>query len=231
VEAAAGVDDAYTLLQGARLFVTVVGDHPETSMPTTQFVLDRAHAATGNAILYSIGEGGKDPAAALPSNPVRVAEKWAEMNPAQQRDFGPVAQAMGIDVHDPSAMRQACDCSGFVCWALDLPRSMPGPDGAQLWNNTDGIWADAKGPQTHFQELSQARPGALVVYPKAGSNENFGHVAIVMEVDAAGIATRIAHCSADNNKDAPYDSIKITGPAKFKAQKQSVYAWPRNVAG
>lgn len=197
-------------------------------MTTTEQVLARAHAATGQKILYWIGEGGRDPAAALPSNPVRVAQKWAGLKPAEQQALAPLAQAMGIDVHDPLLDREACDCSGFVCWALGMARVLPGPDGG-AWINTDSIWADAKGPQRRFQRIAQARPGALVVYPKEGSDEHYGHVAIVIEADADGNATRIAHCSADNIESAPHDSIKITAPDKFTAQDRSIYAWCRAV--
>jgi cell wall-associated NlpC family hydrolase len=190
-------------------------------MLTVEQVLARARSATGRAILYWIGQGGRDPGAAQPSNPVRVAHEWASLDPADQQALAPLAQAMGIDVHDPALVREACDCSGFVCWALGLPRVLPG----DVWINTDSIWADARGPQQRFEQIARARPGALVVYPKEGSGEHYGHVAIVIEADADGNATRIVHCSADNIKDAPHDSIKITAPAKFTAQLASIYAW------
>ena len=110
-------------------------------------------------------------------------------------------------------MVDACDCSGFVCWALGSGRQEA--DGA--WINTDAIWEDAKGRQRNFQLLAQARPGALVVYPKAGSHENFGHVGIVIEAEAQGRATLVAHCSADNFGTAPYDDqdhgcTQVRGP-------------------
>ncbi len=197
-------------------------------MTTADQVLSRARSATGHAILYWIGQGGSDPGAPLPSNPVRVAHEWAGLAPADQQALAPLAKAMGIDVHDPALVREACDCSGFVCWTLGLPRMLPGADGA--WLNTDTIWADAKGPQRGFEEITQARPGALVVYPKEGSHEHYGHIAIVVEVSADGQATRIVHCSADNIKDEPHDSIKITSPEKFTAQARSIYAWCRSVA-
>jgi cell wall-associated NlpC family hydrolase len=195
-------------------------------MTTAEQVLARALSATGQAILYWIGQGGRDPGAALPSNPVRVAQVWADLAPAEQRALAPLAQAMGIDVHDPALLREACDCSGLVCWALGLARVLPGG----VWINTDSIWADASGPQQRFQQIARARPGALVVYPKQGSGEHYGHVAIVVEVDADGRATRIVHCSADNIESAPHDSIKVTSADKFKAQHRSIYVWCRDVA-
>ncbi|MET3135049.1 cell wall-associated NlpC family hydrolase [Oxalobacteraceae bacterium GrIS 1.11] len=195
---------------------------------TAEQVLARALSATGQAILYWIGQGGRDPGAALPSKLVLVAQEWAGLEPAEQQALAPLAQAMGIDVHDPALLREACDCSGFVCWALGLARVLPGPGGG-AWINTDSIWVDARGPHQRFQQIARARPGALVVYPKEGSGEHFGHVAIVVEADADGQATRIVHCSADNIKNEPHDSIKITSADKFKAQHRSIYAWCRSV--
>lgn len=197
-------------------------------MTTTEQVLARAVSATGHAILYWIGQGGRDPAAALPSNPVRVAHEWAGLDRAHQQALAPLAQAMGIDVHDPALVREACDCSGFVCWALGFARVVPGP-GGDAWINTDSIWTDAQGPQRRFVRIERARPGALVVYPQLGSGEDYGHVAIVVEADADGRATRIVHCSADNIETAPHDSIKITPATKFEAQARSIYAWCRDV--
>ncbi|SEN82610.1 CHAP domain-containing protein [Duganella sp. CF517] len=197
-------------------------------MITAQQVLTRALSARGHAILYWIGQGGRDPGAALPSNPVRVAQAWASLDAADQQALAPLAQAMGIDVHDPALVRDACDCSGFVCWALGFARVLPGA-GGDAWINTDSIWADAKGPQRRFEEIARARPGALVVYPKQGSDERYGHVAVVVEADADGHATRIIHCSADNIKNEPHDSIKITSADKFTAQQNSIYAWCRGV--
>lgn len=198
-------------------------------MITTPAVLARARAATGHAILYWIGQGGTDPGAALPASPVHVARLWAGLDAATQQDLAPLAQAMGIDVHDPALVRDACDCSGFVCWALGFPRSRPGPRGGEEWTNTDSIWQDATGPQTRFLRMADAIPGALVVYPQRDSGEHFGHVALVMETDGHGNATLIAHCAADNIRVAPHDAIKITGPEKFRRQPLSIYAWHRDV--
>jgi cell wall-associated NlpC family hydrolase len=197
-------------------------------MTTTDQVLARASSATGKATLYWIGQGGRDPDAALPSNPVHVACEWDGLDRAHQQALAPLAQAMGIDVRDPALVREACDCSGFVCWALGFARVLTGP-GGDAWINTDSIWTDAQGPQRRFRRIDRARPGALVVYPKLGSGEDYGHVGIVVEADAEGRAARIIHCSADNIAAAPNDSIKITSPAKFDAQRRSMYVWCHDV--
>jgi len=198
-------------------------------MPTAETVIARAHSAVGHAILYWIGQGGKDPAAALPSNPVQVACVWAGLDVASRQALAPLAAAMGIDVHDPDLVRDACDCSGFVCWALGFARLAPGLNGVGDWINTDSIWADATGRQKGFQRIAKARPGAICVYPRKGSHEPYGHVGIVVATGAGGEATRIVHCSADNIRTAPHDAIKATSMDKFIRQPLSVYAWCRDV--
>ena len=195
-------------------------------MTSLEQLLARAHAATGHGIVYWIGTGGRDPDAALPSAPTSVGAIWPGLAPDKKAEFAPLAQAAGIDVDDPTLVLPACDCSGFVCWALGIDRQAG--DGA--WINTDTLWEDAKGRQREFEPLAQARPGALVVYPKAGSHENYGHVGIVIEADAQGRATLVAHCSADNFGAAPHDAIKITDARKFEAQAASLYVWFRALA-
>ncbi len=133
-------------------------------------------------------------------------------------------------MHDPALVVPACDCSGFVCWALGFGRkSNPAPyTDAAGWIYTDSIWADAMGAGVRFERRARATPGALVVYPKAGSGENYGHVGLVMEADADGRARLVAHCSAVNFKVAPFDAIKITSPELFEQQPHSIYAWCRS---
>jgi hypothetical protein len=194
-------------------------------------VLARAHAAAGRSTLYWLGEGGADPAAALPSTRLAVGRLWPGLPADQRQALEPLALAWGIDVHDPALVMDACDCSGFVCWALGFSRhTAPAPfTDSQGWIFTDSIWADAKGAGVRFQAIPQARPGALVVYPRQGSGHNFGHVGLVTAVDAAGRATQVVHCSADNASTAPFDAIKFTTPEVFEQQAHSLYAWCRTV--
>jgi hypothetical protein len=195
-------------------------------MTDVDTILSRARHAVGRSTLYWLGEGGLHPDAPLPSSRLAVGQLWPTLSAAQRMELEPIAQAQGIDVHDPNLVLDACDCSGYVCWALGISRhpgaaAFPGGGG---WIFTDSIWADAMGPGLRFQRLAEARPGALVVYPKEGSDENFGHVGIVIEADASGRATLVAHCSAVNLRDGPFDSIKITGPKVFELQGRSIYA-------
>jgi len=201
-------------------------------MTNVEQVLARAHSAAGRSTLYWLGQGGKDPRAALPSSGLAIAGEWLNLPRDQQQELQPLAKAWGIDVHDPTLVMEACDCSGFVCWALGFarhtdPAPFTDPDG---WIFTDSIWADATGPGVRFQAVDRARPGALVVYPRRGSGHSHGHVGLVVAVNAAGRATRVLHCSALNASTAPLDAIKVTAPEVFEQQARSVYAWCSEVA-
>lgn len=200
---------------------------------TVDKVLSRARSAVGQSALYWIGTGGTDPNAARPTTRLPVAQTWATLSAEQKHELEPVAIAHGIDVHDPDLEIDTCDCSGFVCWALGFARQTNAEPFASQhggWINTDSIWADAMDGGVAFQRLERARPGVLVVYPKKGSGENFGHIGVVMEADEAGRATRVAHCSADNALGPGGDAIQITAPTPFERQPRSIYVWCRAVA-
>ncbi len=200
-------------------------------MPNVQEVLDRARAACGQGTVYWAGAGGARADTDSPTTPLAVGRLWPSLPPADQAEFGPIAQAAGLDVHNPALVVCACDCSGFVCWALGFGRrTTPAPfTDAAGWIFTDSIWNDAMGDGVRFQRRERAAPGALVVYRKPPMGERFGHVALVTEVDAAGKATRVIDCSAANFRNAPFDAIQVTRPEAFERQPESVYAWCRSV--
>lgn len=190
-------------------------------MTQVQSVLKRATAMTGRGTIYWAGAGGFDPNAASPTQPLAIGQQWPTLAPEEQAKLRPLAEAAGLDVDDPGLVAPACDCSGFVCWALGISRH-PEP---QRWINTDSIWDDATSSGVQFRKIDRATLGCLVVYPKAGSGEKFGHIALVTEVTQDGRAARIVHCSAANLSSAPPDAIKITTPEAFERQPKSVYAW------
>jgi hypothetical protein len=214
-----------------RRIAGVSGAYLKAHMASVDDVLARARAATGRSTLYWLGQGGMDPAAPGPSSRLAVGRVWPTLPRAQQLALEPLALAWGIDVHDRGLVMDACDCSGYVCWALGFSRhTRPAPfTDPGGWIFTDSIWHDARGPGVRFHAIDRARPGALVVYPKQGSGEDFGHVGLVMEADADGRATRVAHCAAVNAGSAPFDAIKITPPDLFEQQAASIYAWCREV--
>lgn len=192
-------------------------------MTTIDDVLARARSALGHGTLYWLGAGGTDPRSDVPTTKVNVAAEWAASTPEKRAELAPLAAAMGIDVHNPALWLDACDCSGYVCWALGFSRN--GPNGP-IWTNS--IFADAKGAQARFRHVTVATPGALVVYP-SGDGETYGHVAIVAEADAAGNATQILHCSKANVEGVPHDGIKASAPDAFTANRHSIYVWCRDV--
>ena len=201
-------------------------------MQTVDQLLDRALGMRGRDTLYWLGSGGTDPASPVATQPLPIGRLWPGL-PQDQRDMlQPLAEAAGLDLDDPTLVRPACDCSGFVCWALGFPRkalqaaSWTSADG---WISTDSIWQDAMGPQGLFVKRAAAAPGCLVVYPRLGSGHAHGHVGVVTEVDAQGHPTQVVHCSAGNFESAPFDAIKATDAEVFTSQAKSVFAWCKSV--
>ncbi|QHI99662.1 CHAP domain-containing protein [Xylophilus rhododendri] len=191
---------------------------------TVKQVLARALSATGQGTVYWAGAGGQDPRAASPTQALAIGREWPGLPAAQQAALKPLAEAAGLDLKDPNLVAPACDCSGYVCWALGIARHFSSPAG-DVWLNTDNIWQDACGPARQFRKTALAEVGGLVVYPKQGSGETYGHVGLVTEVGADGHATRIAHCSASNFMEAPHDAIKVNAAEAFQRQPKSIYAW------
>ncbi len=200
-------------------------------MTTVEEVLARALSMVGRGTLYWAGTGGLCPDAVSPAEALAVGREWPRLPLDQQAALRPLAVAAGLNVDDPDLVAPACDCSGYVCWALGISRKLALPDGRDLWINTDSIWEDATGAGLRFRKIDRAVEGCLVVYPKPepGSGEDFGHVGLVVHTDPDGQATRIAHCSASNFGEAPHDAIKVNAGEAFKRHPRSVYAWFQGV--
>jgi len=193
-------------------------------MTKSDQVLQRALSMLGRHTVYWAGAGGTDPQASSPVQQLEVGRLWPHLPAAERAQLEPLALAAGFNVHDPALVLPACDCSGFVCWALGLPRSVQ--HGAAVeWINTDSIHADAMGPNRRFLRTAKAAKGGIVVYPKRDSGERYGHVAIITEVDASGHARSVIHCSATNFMEPPFDAILSTPPEAFDHQPLSIYAW------
>lgn len=193
--------------------------------------LQRAQSARQWPTLYLLGKGGytcseqtRSAATERPGRDVDPARELAVIQSQRPRVYAAYMDALqksGLTLE--TLPRQACDCSGFVCWALGVARdSGPWESG---WIDTNHIYADAEGAGQLFRTLERAVPGALLVYPKPagqGPDGPPGHVGIVTQVDADGRAARVLHCAPDNLLLAPQagwpsSAITETGPEVFEA--------------
>lgn len=200
-------------------------------MITVEEVLSRALSMPGRGTLYWAGSGGHDPRAASPAEPLAVGREWPGLPADRQAELRPLAEAAGLDLDDPALVVPACDCSGFVCWALGISRRIRGGGigGHDQWINTDTIWADATGGGAQFRRLDAPVRGGLVVYPQQGSGERYGHVGLVTEVGADGRTAKVVHCSAAHFAAVPFDAIQVDAGEAFRRQPKSVHAWFRGV--
>jgi hypothetical protein len=116
-------------------------------------------------------------------------------------------------------LTRQCDCSGFVCWAIGVPRECP--PGSDHWLYTDNIWEGGgdvgKGL---FDEIQQgaAQTGDLYVYPAPNSSSH-GHIAIITAV-TNGAPNQILHCSL-SNFERTGDAVRETTPIVFTQNKIS----------
>lgn len=207
---------------------------------TVSAFLARAMSARQWPTLYWLGKGGWTRAEATvdraTEQPGRNADIERELallrtrRPQVHADYMAGLAATGLSLS--GLPRIACDCSGFVCWALGVARdSAPWPGG---WIDTNNIHADALGDQRLFRAVDRAAPGTFIVYPKPprrGDDESPGHVGIVTQADAGGRATRVLHCAPENYARAPLDgwprnAIAETGTEPFDADPRTrIVVW------
>lgn len=201
-------------------------------MITVEEVLSRALSMPGHGTLYWAGSGGLDPHAASPAEPLAIGREWPGLPADRQAELRPLAEAAGLDLADPGLVVPACDCSGFVCWAMGISRRIRGGGmgGHDQWINTDTLWADATGSGAQFRRLDAPVRGCLVVYPQRDSGERYGHVGLVTEVGADGRAAKVVHCAAAHFTAAPFDAIQVDAGEAFNRQPKSIHAWFRGVS-
>jgi hypothetical protein len=208
---------------------------------TVENFLHRALSARQTSTLYWLGKGGwtaqEQRSGPTPTGPGRRIDLAQELvrarreRPAVHAAYGAELDQLGMPMDALPTL--ACDCSGFVCWALGVPRDdAPLPGG---WINTDAMFADALGKQTLFGPVQgPATPGCLLVYPKPSNARRAGqpgHVGIITAVDATGRVTQVLHCAPANFKIAPADglprnAIAETDTALFDEDPRTlVVAW------
>jgi hypothetical protein len=115
----------------------------------------------------------------------------------------------GLDPNDPmpGGTARACDCTGFVLWALRQRRRY-GSGASAPWIDTSWMWRETPERETLFLTERTPRPGCLVVYPDRVIAAQ-GHVALVTEVED-GSVRRIIHCSSVN--------ARLAGEAIFETE-------------
>lgn len=202
----------------------------------TQAFLERALSARQHPTLYWLGKGGwqvKERLATAPTQPgrdfnvERELEVMRTARPSVHAEY--MAALNGSGMHLDRLPKVACDCSGFVTWALGIAR-----DGAPWtggWIDTNNMYADALGAKKLFRQVDRAVPGTIIVYPKPegrGAEGPPGHVGIVTEANAEGQATRVLHCSPTNYllpppPGLPSNAIAETDTKLFDSDPRTKY--------
>lgn len=116
----------------------------------------------------------------------------------------------GFDPTKP--FTKQCDCTGFVAWAIGIPRELPPNSGK--WLSTDEYWAGGKPTKPGLltqKQLKDAQIGDILVYPDKGGGQ--GHISIITQVDH-NMPSLIIHCSSGNFKHFN-NAVRITDPSVF----------------
>lgn len=127
-----------------------------------------------------------------------------------------------------------CDCSGFIDWCFRLfpTRRVDHPLYRRVnggWFETTAIHADGLSARGYFSRLSDARPGALLVYPDhkgSDGGHREGHIGLVLDVTGSGVAgaREVIHCSLGNWRTTQ-DAIRVTDAGPWARNNQSIIVW------
>jgi len=143
-----------------------------------------------------------------------VASRERTLNRARQTTGKGVRYQLGKGGFDPSRkMTSQCDCSGFVAWAIGIPRELP--PGSQNWLQTTSYWEGGGSAGAGlFDPVAEsfAVPGDIIVYPDRGGKQ--GHMGIISAAES-GRVTKVIHCSSGNDRDFN-DAIQETAPDVFR---------------
>lgn len=126
-----------------------------------------------------------------------------------------IVYKLGKGGFDPTkSFTPQCDCSGFIAWAIGIPRELP--PASNKWLSTDEYWSGGKPvKQNLFKQynINEAMVGDLLVYPDNGGNQ--GHIALINQIEN-NTPKFIIHCSNGNYKNFG-DAVRITSPSVFLA--------------
>jgi cell wall-associated NlpC family hydrolase len=151
---------------------------------------------SGYVDLQVVEPAGPKPAPAPP-----VTAEGA-VNRARSAVGGATRYRLGAGGGDPALpLPTEADCSGFADWCLGLSRDRTGL-------NTDALVRDGKTEGGLFDQVDQAKPGDLIVYP-SGNGRDYGHVGVITEVES-GKPKKVVHCSSGQTP-----AIQETGPELF----------------
>jgi hypothetical protein len=208
-------------------------------------LIARARDAMGTPTLYFLGAGGFYADEMPPPHPAEQASVQAmldRLDAVKRRRYEDEARAAGIDLGALPEVAPFCDCSGYVCWALGLPRA-PTRGARHGWVWTHSIYEDALRGGGMFDRIEAGavalvcRPGALLVYPSPGDGQP-GHIGIVSETDAAGRPLQVLHCSSLNQRlpgGGEINAIAQTDASVFEARlgavRPTLAVWWRGLRG
>jgi peptidoglycan hydrolase-like protein with peptidoglycan-binding domain len=143
-----------------------------------------------------------------------IASRERTLSRAQRVRGKGVRYKLGKGGFDPSkALSAECDCSGFVAWAIGIPRELP--PGSARWLQTDSYWqGGGRAGEGLFDRVEEgaSEPGDVIVYPDREGKQ--GHMGIVSAV-STGRVIRVIHCSSGNDRSFG-DAIQETGPEVFR---------------
>lgn len=202
---------------------------------TLETFLARAHRALQMPTLYWLGFGGVAGALVQDSQPGTPIDAAAELqrlqrtHPVKYAAYSAGMKEAGLTVADLPA--RACDCTGYVAWALGIARHPVKLAGkSEAWFFTNDIHADARGAQQSFVQLDAPQVGAMLVYPGVESQGKVGHIGIITAVED-GQALRMLHCAPENfllppTGDKPRNAIAHTGTERMSAEVSTlIVAW------
>ena len=149
---------------------------------------------------------------------LKISDKTSTLERARSGLGLATIYELGKGGFDPTRpLTKECDCSGFIAWAIGIPREFP--PRTDRWMDTDAYWggggtaARAAGfPLLTRVDIAEAEPGDLIVYPDSPGGGQ-GHMGIISETGPGGL--KVIHCSRGNFRGPRHDAIQETDAGIF----------------